>query len=418
VAPLEIQLNNKLEELRESEAELHERRYISQDITIEKLGELLRDNPQGILVLRDELAGWLRTIHKPGHEGDREFYLEGWNGDGEYTVDRIGRGTVHIPAVCISICGGIQPGKLQRYIAEALEEGEGADGLLQRLQLLIWPDGLGEWILPTHWPDREAANHAFDIFRKLDEATPAQIGADRDNYGDIPFIRFSPEAQKIFDDWRTRLENLLRSDDLADTPAFASHLGKYRSLIPALALLFHLMNAVSGSQPGPVPLETLELALDWGDFLLAHARKVYADELNPGVEGAKELGKRLMSGQVSDGQTVREIYRAQWSGLTTRRQVMTALDVLAQWGWARVESLETQGRPSEVIRVNPAIFSKMAEWGTDKTDRRPSVSFVSSPLRDFHKNGLCPGRHSPDQNRAADTEHETSGRMNQFSTAC
>ena len=97
--------NQELQELKVTEP-----RYLTQDATVERLGELLRENPRGMLVARDELAGWLRTMDKPGREGDREFYLEGWNGSGGYTFDRIGRGTVHIDAVTISICGGIQPG--------------------------------------------------------------------------------------------------------------------------------------------------------------------------------------------------------------------------------------------------------------------------------------------------------------------
>jgi hypothetical protein len=62
-------------ELAESEA--HERRYVVNDGTVEKIGELLNQNPDGLLLARDELSGWLRTLDKSGREGDREFYLEG-----------------------------------------------------------------------------------------------------------------------------------------------------------------------------------------------------------------------------------------------------------------------------------------------------------------------------------------------------
>ncbi len=65
------------------------------DTTVEKLGELLNQNPRGLLLMRDELSGLLRTLDKPGREGDREFFLEGWNGTGSYTYDRISRGTTH-----------------------------------------------------------------------------------------------------------------------------------------------------------------------------------------------------------------------------------------------------------------------------------------------------------------------------------
>ena len=106
-----------------------ERRYIVNDPTVEKLGELLHQNPQGLLLYRDELAGWLRSLDKAGREGDREFYLEAWNGTADFRVDRIGRGTLSVPALCLSILGSIQPGKIVGYIADTLHGGAGDDGL-------------------------------------------------------------------------------------------------------------------------------------------------------------------------------------------------------------------------------------------------------------------------------------------------
>lgn len=38
------------------------RRYLLNDATIEKLGEILRDNPNGVLLFRDELVGFLRSL--------------------------------------------------------------------------------------------------------------------------------------------------------------------------------------------------------------------------------------------------------------------------------------------------------------------------------------------------------------------
>ena len=76
--------------------EVFEKRYKTNDATIEKLGCLLKENENGLLVLRDELYGWLKGLNKQGREGDREFYLEAWNGYGSYSVDRIGRGTLHV----------------------------------------------------------------------------------------------------------------------------------------------------------------------------------------------------------------------------------------------------------------------------------------------------------------------------------
>jgi putative DNA primase/helicase len=67
------------------------KRYLVNDATVEKLGELLNHNPNGLLLFRDEVSGFLHTMDRRGHENDRAFYCEAWNGTGAYTYDRIGR---------------------------------------------------------------------------------------------------------------------------------------------------------------------------------------------------------------------------------------------------------------------------------------------------------------------------------------
>lgn len=115
------------------------RRYKSNDTTVEKLGELLKDNPTGLLVLRDELVGLMASWDREGREGDRAFYLEAWNGNSSFDTDRIGRGSIFIHNICVSIFGGIQPDKLIGYLEQA-SNALANDGMLQRFQVLVYPD--------------------------------------------------------------------------------------------------------------------------------------------------------------------------------------------------------------------------------------------------------------------------------------
>ena len=87
------------------------RRLIVNDATFEALHQNMSENPAGILVIRDELTGWWSQLDRAGREGERAFCLEAWNGDSSFTVERIGRGTIHVPHCCISMLGGIQPGR-------------------------------------------------------------------------------------------------------------------------------------------------------------------------------------------------------------------------------------------------------------------------------------------------------------------
>ena len=361
-----------------------ERRYIVNDSTVEKLGALLNENPRGLLLVRDELFGWLRGLDKAGREGDREFYLEAWNGTGEFTYDRIGRGTLHIESLCLSILGTIQPSKLQGYINSALTGGIGDDGLLQRFQLLVWPDVSPTWRNIDRKPDLDARDTAFDIFDDLDRITPDVIGAVCSE-DEIPVLRFSEGAQEMFDSWRDTLENRMRSGETEDTPAFESHLAKYRSLMPSLALIFHLVEVVSGRDSGAVSSAVASLAIEWCAFLEVHARKVYAAEINSDLTATHMLAEKIKSGRIENGQAVRDIYRAGWTGLATVEAVHEALDLAERHNLIRIEKTETGGRPCEVIQINPKwkISPNTPNHRTDRTDKSPSVSSVSSMQRGF-----------------------------------
>ncbi|WP_273790004.1 DUF3987 domain-containing protein, partial [Bartonella sp. ML70XJBT] len=59
---------------------LNKRRLIVNDVTVEKLGELLKENPRGLLLVRDELSGFLANLERKEYQADRSFYLTAFNG--------------------------------------------------------------------------------------------------------------------------------------------------------------------------------------------------------------------------------------------------------------------------------------------------------------------------------------------------
>ena len=85
-------------------------RAIVNDSTFEALHQTMSENPAGVLVVRDELTGWLSQLDRAGREGERAFCLEAWNGNSGFTIDRIGRGTT---------CRCVLPINRRRYSTRA-----------------------------------------------------------------------------------------------------------------------------------------------------------------------------------------------------------------------------------------------------------------------------------------------------------
>lgn len=329
------------------------RRKIVNDSTVEKLGELLNENPNGLLLYRDELVGLLKSLDKEGQEGARSFYLESWNGNGRYTYDRIGRGTLDIEAAIVSIIGAIQPGPLQAYLRDAVRGGSADDGLMQRFQLAVWPDVSAVWRNVDRWPDTDAKNAAWAVFQRLDQQTADDFGAERDQFdaSEIPFLRFSPtSAQQQFDDWRGHLEKHLRSGQ--DHPAIESHLAKYRSLVPSLALLIHLADTRGGLIGG----DSLDKAICWVTYLESHARRLYGAAVKPDISAAKALAQKIVAGELGEQFSLRDVYRNGWSGLSSSEEAQKAADVLIDFDWIRRERFATATKSGTRHFINPKVL--------------------------------------------------------------
>jgi putative DNA primase/helicase len=266
---------------------------------------------------------------------------------------------LHIEALCLSIIGGIQPGVLAEYVRQATGGGAGADGLLQRFGLMVYPDISPDWKEVDRYPDSEIRQAVNQLAERLDKMTTEEIGAESDQFGGVPFLRFDDAAQKLFSEWRASLEIRLRSGE--EHPAIISHLSKYRKLIPSLALINHLCDAELGGEVGRVSLggspeivfrhsAVSELALiratSFGEYLESHARRIYSYATRPDIDAAKTLLKRLASSKLSSPFKARDIYQKGWAGLENPSKAQAAINLLMEYHHLREDEITTGGRPT------------------------------------------------------------------------
>jgi hypothetical protein len=328
-------------------------RLVTTDATYEKLHEIMQDNPAGVLVIRDELTGWLADLEKRGRESERSFYLQAWNGDAPFTIDRIGRDSIYVPAACVSVIGNIQPARLRSYLSDAIFDGPGNDGLFQRFQLLVWPDCNPDWTLIDRPPNSKVFALAEKTIRALvalSEDTPVRM-------------RFDAVAQLMFYEWWTELEpTVLGAQDVMH-PAMIAHLAKYRSLMPTLAALFELTARIDSSvgvgSEVVISLDRARQAGAYCEYLKSHANRVYGCLVSPEVGAAQELSRHIRARHLPDLFTTRDVYRKHWRGLDVPEKTQGALALLGDAGWIRrLDLADGFGRPSDIWVINPEVYAR------------------------------------------------------------
>ncbi len=101
------------------------------DVTIERVATLLATAaPKGLLIVRDELAGWLAGMNNYNDSG-RAFWIESYGGR-PYRVERQKYPVpIDVPHLAVAVTGGTQPDRL----AELFSQPD--DGLMARVPVAL-----------------------------------------------------------------------------------------------------------------------------------------------------------------------------------------------------------------------------------------------------------------------------------------
>jgi putative DNA primase/helicase len=347
------------------------RRIITTDSTIEKLIEMLNEHPLGMILWRDELISWIRGLDKDDQAGVRQQFLTLWNGYGRINVDRIGRGETVCESPCLSIFGCATPGGIQEYVQGALRGGRGDDGLLQRFQVTVWPDEPSEIKVIDSKPNQSALDRVRDLFERLAGFDVRDIADDQCEPSEIPWIRFEPSAQEVFNDWLESKTQRCRSESMPE--AIESHLAKFDKLVPAIALLIELCD---GCKDRAVSKRSVQRAVRWAQYLESHAMRLYAVAACPERVVASPLLSRLIGWDKDRPIRVREIKHKGWRGLSDPKVIESTLEALEADGWLQsIEDGKTPrgGRSTMTYFLHPEAkkWIEILGDGTTKTTKTP-----------------------------------------------
>lgn len=261
---------NDTDEPPEKPEEPQAERFTVGDATIESIAPILKSNPRGLLLARDELNAWLGSFDRYATRGgaDAANWLSMHVGETVIVDRKTGnKRTLYIPNAAVSITGGIQPGILRRVINEELREA----GLLARLLLACPPRRAKQW------SEAVVDSATKTAFAKLIETLYSwQAGIGEDGKPRPMAFKLSPEAKTRWIDFY----NVNAKEQAELDGDLASAWSKLEEYAARLALVVHCIRIAAGdltlANADLVDIASMEAGIVLAEWFKREARRVYA----------------------------------------------------------------------------------------------------------------------------------------------
>ena len=346
------------------------------DATIERLAEMLGDSSRGLLVVRDELAGWFGSFARyKGKAGGTD--VPNWLSLFDCGPIRVHRRTgeprdIETDRAFAAVCGGIQPDILARHLAEP---GYVESGLAARIIFAAPPKYCPGW--RDEELDWETERRFGEVLRFLratpfDSRRPAELplaGTARDR-----FVRLNNEFAE-------RAENV-------DGGPMSAVLPKAVRYALRFALIHHCVTEASHGRDGGrgcISEEAMAAGETLSRWFVHEAERVYATigekPEDREVRRIAELVKRLA---LRHGGTVRprDLQRANKGKYPTAEFAEASLDSLVSAGlgsWREVPTGAHGGRPARVFVPTPRSEADKTRRNPRRTIRPPKRSKPTQP---------------------------------------
>lgn len=324
-----------------------ERRLVISDTSTQKAARLAAGNSRGLLLKRDELAGWLGGMDRYGGEGeDRAFWLEAYGGR-PYTVDRVKETQpIRVPHLAIAISGGIQPDRLAAMLFAGAD-----DGLATRF-IYAWPERVAP-VRPCVCADH---NTALTHLRRLRDLPMVE----KDGALTPMVVPFDEGAATAIQEWRVQVAAM---EDTAEG-LFCSWLGKLPGMALRLAVVFeHLWWCPSEGQAAPAAISgqaAIEAIAFLDSYVVPMARRTFGDAARDQQERDAAALARWLATQSPVPETVnaRELRHVGILPQKSAARYDAALAELADADWLRPAPArhgDSKGRPRKDWAVNPKL---------------------------------------------------------------
>ena len=333
-------------------AEPLQQRVLIEDATVEALVAALADNPRGLLVATDELAGWLDSFGRyNGTAGsDEAFFLKAYSGRSHNVSRRTGRRSLHVRQAAVWVTGTIQPGVLARSLG--LERRE--SGFLARLLLAAPPRRPKKWTTDTvSWSTTDDFRRVLDNLYRLEHEL--LDGRERSR-----IVRLGRDAETLF----VRFFHEHDAEAIQHSGDLAAAWSKLEEVAGRLALIVHETRLAAGEaiDAGEIDETSMANAIELVAWFKYETRRVYrllAESAEDRV--VRQADDRLAAFVDAHGGTV--AVRDVIAGVRSIRDADAAEEALqrlvdaGRGEWIAKETTDAGGRPTRLFVLKPETVS-------------------------------------------------------------
>jgi hypothetical protein len=247
------------------------KRILVDNVTIEKLADILNQNPHGLLMAMDEVRDYFISLTR--YDSDSKgFWLKAFNLT-PIIIDRKGSGTTRIENPFIVLFGGIQPEIWERFVNNDLKEC----GLIDRILVVLLNDQIR---YATGDIDPAKLIEWENIIKKL-----LELGEGKDEPVNI---HLTVEARQTLEAWRENQISELNKDEAKRRMG-----GKWDNYILRFALILHCLENLSNATIKDVENNTMQKAIELTSYFQAHYYSVHGENDHYFIRQLSELQKSI-----------------------------------------------------------------------------------------------------------------------------
>lgn len=245
--------------------EPHRIRFMMQDVTNEAVHRILSENCRGLILMYDELAGWVKNFNRYNNGSESEFWMSVFNHKVAMSDRKGSQSGVFIRNPFLCVIGTIQP----KVLTDLAAGNRNANGFMERI-LYVFPSDQTKpkWNRSRRMPSFDIAAEWRGILSRLIDIIP-KVDADGEMISeDVPF---SSDALDRLYQWQNEQTDRCNADGSDTLTSIASKLEIYAI---RFSLLLALSDWACGSEKKMIEVDTVERAIRLAEYFRISASKV------------------------------------------------------------------------------------------------------------------------------------------------